>query len=252
MDSFTHTLVSNSYILSELPENMREAVYKSMQTVTLSAGKHLFYAGYDAKRFYVVKSGEILLYRLSPEGEEKIFQQAKSGDAIAEAAMFMSPSQYPVSAKAKSKTVVLSFSRQLLLDFCVANSEFSFQLLGAMATKLNQAVNRVDQLTLKGANQRLVSYLLELRQQQGADWLQLPVSHGVLAGQLNIAPETLSRLFKKMRDDEVISGKGATVVLLDIDSMCHLVNLPNPFGNDPSKQAAGMWGGCCNLNGHWI
>lgn len=223
-----------------------------MQTVNLSAGKHLFHIGDDAKRFYVVKSGEVCLYRFSPEGDEKVFQLAKQGEAIAEAAMFMSPSSYPVSAKAKTKSVLLSFSRQQLLSFCVSDPVFSFKLLSAMATKLSQAVNRVDQLTLKGANQRLVSYLLELRINSGTDWLKLPVSHGVLAGQLNIAPETLSRLFKKLRDEELISGKGIIVVLLDIEGICQSVNLPNPFGNSDMDTNTGCWGGCCNLNMHWI
>mgnify|MGYP000332856727 CR=1 FL=1 len=252
MDTITDQLIHNSFIFSNIDVSAKVSLCKGMQVVKVAHGKHLFEAGDNAKRFYLIKSGEIALYRFSPEGEEKIFQQLGEGDSIAEAVMFMNPSVYPLSAKAKTDSVVLSFSRETLLQFCSANSNFAFQLLGAMASKLNQAVNRVDQLTLKGANQRLVSYLLELYKKQGADWLKLPVAHNVLAGQLNIAPETLSRLFKKLRQEEVISGKGGVVVLLDIDKMCELVNLPNPFSFKELPSHGEIMGGCCNLSGHWI
>ncbi|MDP2573980.1 Crp/Fnr family transcriptional regulator [Vibrio sp. vnigr-6D03] len=252
MDNLTTSLIENSFIFSGVSLETKVALCKGMQLVNISQGKHVFHAGDEAKRFYIVKSGEIALYRFSPEGDEKIFQQLSHGDAIAEAAMFMQPSLYPVSAKAKVDCQLLSFSREVLLTFCESNSAFSFQLLGAMASKLNQAVNRVDQLTLKGANQRLVSYLLELHEQQGTDWLKLPVAHSVLAGQLNIAPETLSRLFKKLKNEECISGKGGVVVLLDIDKMCQSVNLPNPLKYRADLEGKETWSGCCNLSGHWI
>ncbi|MGD8170742.1 Crp/Fnr family transcriptional regulator [Vibrio sp. TRT 21S02] len=252
MDDNTDKLIRGSFIFSGIPLEAKVALCKGMQVVHVNQGKHLFEEGMTAKRFYIVKSGEVSLYRYSPEGEEKVFQLLKEGDNIAEAVMFMKPSVYPLSAKAKVDSVVLSFSREVLLSFCANNSDFAFLLLGAMAAKLSQAVNRVDQLTLKGANQRLVSYLLELHQHQGADWLNLPVAHSVLAGQLNIAPETLSRLFKKLKQEEVISGKGNVVVLLDIDKMCALVNLPKPFNSQGSTCAGESWGGCCNLNGRWL
>jgi len=251
MDKITDQLIHDSFIFSAIRLEDKVALSRGAQVVHLAQGKHLFESGFKAQRFYIIRSGAVSLYRYSPEGDEKVFQVLGEGDSIAEAVMFMEPSVYPVSAKANVDSTVLSFSRDVLLSFCSKNSDFSFQLLGAMATKLSQAVNRVDQLTLKGANQRLVSYLLELHQQQGSEWIKLPVAQSVLAGQLNIAPETLSRLFKKLRQEEVISGKGGVVVLLDIERMCTLVNLPSPF-KIQSGANGDAWGGCCNLSGQWL
>ncbi|UXI03013.1 Crp/Fnr family transcriptional regulator [Photobacterium sp. TY1-4] len=251
MDTLTHQLIERSFIFSGVSVETKVSLCKGMQVVNFKQGKHLFHEGSDAKRFYIIQSGEVTLYRLSPEGDEKVFQLLGTGDALAEAVMFMRPSVYPLNAKAKHDCVMLSFSREVLLQFCTQNSDFAFQLLSAMASKLSQAVNRVDQLTLKGGNQRLVSYLLELYQEQKTDWLHLPVAHHILAGQLNIAPETLSRLFKKLKQEEVISGKGNIVVLLDIDRMCELVNLPNPF-RGPEQPHGQVFSGCCNLTGRWI
>lgn len=233
-----------------LPEHFL-VLKQEMRTRRLKAGKHLFHEGDPAKEFYLLKTGQINLYRLSPEGDEKVFQQIGSGESIAEAAMFMSPAAYPVSCRAEQDCELISFSRGSLLTLTEQHPNYAMQLLQALSTRLHQALNRVDQLTLKNAGQRLASYLLELRQAQKTDWLTLPVPHSVLAGQLNIAPETLSRIFQKLRHAEAIAGKRQTVTLLDIEKMCDLVKLPYFTAQADSAQEISM-SGCCNLPKKWF
>ena len=127
------------------------------------------------------------------------------------------------------------------------------QLLSAMSLKLVDSVDRIDQLTLSSAGQRLVVFLLQLQQQQGSRWLTLPISYTILSRQLNIAPETLSRLLQKFRAQGLISGKRKTLVLLDTDGLCDLVELPRPDRDNPFVVAGPQRGvggvGCCNLIG---
>ncbi len=105
---------------------------------------------------------------------------------------------------------------------------------------------------MKNAGQRLVSYLLEQHKSQKTHWLTLPVAHSVLAGQLNIAPETLSRLFKSLRQLEAISGKRETVVLLDIEKMCEFVKLAYASASDLNGEDLPSMAGCCNLSPKWF
>ena len=115
-------------------------------------------------------------------------------------------------------------------------------------------MNQIDQLTLGSAGQRLVSYLLEVKRHQGADNIKLPISQGVLAARLNVAPETLSRLFQGFRKKALIEGRRGRLVLKDPDGLCRAVNLPvmndtGPAGialarTDPQQYSKC---GCCNL-----
>ncbi|WP_344797815.1 Crp/Fnr family transcriptional regulator [Litoribacillus peritrichatus] len=256
MDLVIQESLQSSLIFKDISAQYRAHLTNGMRRRKLKAGKHLFHEGEEADYFYQLTSGVINLYRLSPEGDEKVFQQVRNGDTIAESAMFMKPNVYPVSARAEQDCELLIFSRLALLDLCKDNPDYAMQLLSAMSTRLHQTVNRIDQLTLKNAGQRLVAYLLEQHQLQHSEWLTLPVSHSILAGQLNIAPETLSRLFQRLRQAEAISGKRQTVVLLDIKKMCDLVNLPLITSGNLMMDQSGVqntsMAGCCNLAPKWL
>ncbi|WP_022940401.1 Crp/Fnr family transcriptional regulator [Psychromonas hadalis] len=246
-NNLQNSLLFHKFSMAEFYEIGRNAKLK-----TVKLGKHLFYEGERGDCFYFIKSGQVSLYRYSPEGDEKVFQILTEGDTLAEAVMFMQPAVYPVNAKAQTDCELVVFPQQAIVDYCYKNPRFTMQIIAAMSDKLHQAINRVDQLTLKNAGQRLVSYLLEIRHAQQSEWLTLPVSYSVLAGQLNITPETLSRLFKRFRQAGVISGKRETVVLLDIEQMCKLTNFPYIAGNKAKQPSSEALFGCCNLSLKWF
>ncbi|MNT59715.1 hypothetical protein D3C72_1972480 [compost metagenome] len=80
-----------------------------------------------------------------------------------------------------------------MLELCRVSPDFSIAMLEGMAVRISQSLNRIDLLTIGNSAQRLVVYLMDLYIQQRSAWLTLPASHGVLARQLNITPETFSR-----------------------------------------------------------
>ncbi|AAZ98546.1 Transcriptional Regulator, Crp/Fnr family [Thiobacillus denitrificans ATCC 25259] len=214
------------------------------------AGQLLFAEGDEARAFYLVAQGEVHLYRFSPQGEEKVFQMLGDGDLLAEAAMFLSPAVYPMTARAVRDSTLFAVPRQALLSLCAASPPLMLTLLSALARRLYQAMNRIDHLTLNNAGQRLVAYLLDLRRQQHGNWISIPVNFAVLAAQLGMTPETLSRLLQKFRQDGLLSGKGRTLVLLDADMLCEKVALPRQAMRPPSHIGGNpSMTGCCNLAG---
>ena len=61
----------------------------------------LFSDGEEAKGFYVVLSGKVKIYKVSPEGKEQILHVVSAPDAFAEAALFLE-GRYPAFAEALS------------------------------------------------------------------------------------------------------------------------------------------------------
>lgn len=227
--------------LSKLLEGARQFNYV--------CGKHLFYQGQQATHFYLIKSGAVRLYRLSLDGDEKVFQCLHDGDLLAEAAMFMVPCAYPMNARVDKDCQVTAISREKLLALCRVSSDFSLQMLSALSSRLYQNMNRIDQLTLNNAGQRLVVYLLEQQQAQKNNIIELSVSHTILAGQLNIVPETLSRLLQSFRKKSLISGKRGKIELKNVDGLCQLVGLPpvGSMGFSGDSERTHSLAGCCNL-----
>lgn len=173
-------------------------------------------AGDEARHFYWIETGTITLYSPSLTGEEKIFRVLGSGTLLAETVMYAQPSLYPLSAQATEDSVVYRMPREELLALTRQSAEFAFSLVEILASRITQAVNRIDLLTMSNSLQRLVSYLLDMHVQQGTAWLRLPASHQVIARQLNITPETFSRHLTQLKRRGLIGHcRNRELVLLD-------------------------------------
>lgn len=200
--------------------------------------------------FFLVEEGSVVLYRPSYKGDHKIFRSMAAGDLLAETVMFVEPCCYPLSAQASVDSTVYRLPRERLLELCRASPDFSIAMLEGMAVRISQSLNRIDLLTIGNSAQRLVVYLMDLYIQQRSAWLTLPASHGVLARQLNITPETFSRQLSAFRRAGLVGGRSQDLVLLDIDGLCHSVELPPPeigfeCGESTTHLGSSLFG-CCN------
>ena len=68
----------------------------------------LFSEGEEARGFYVILSGKVKLYKISPEGKEQILHVVGAPDTFAEAALFLEGS-YPAFAEVLSDSQLLFF-----------------------------------------------------------------------------------------------------------------------------------------------
>ena len=73
----------------------------------LARGEDVFRMGDPCNEFHVVVNGQVKLFALSPQGQEKIIQIAGPGNSFAEALMFTGR-PYIISAQALSDATVLS------------------------------------------------------------------------------------------------------------------------------------------------
>lgn len=256
---FPNALMHNTALIEYLSESPTfskagraalRALVQDAGELSIEARQHLFHMGDAADYFYMVRSGSITLYRPSYGGDNKVFRVLEAGDLLAETAMFMEPSHYPLSARAATDATVYRISRDALMSLVRKSPDFSFAMLQGMALRIAQSLNRIDLLTIGNASQRLVSYLMDIYMQQRSPWLELPVAQNVLARQLNIAPETFSRQLSAFRRKGYIGGRHRELVLLDIQALCRDVNLPPPdmhFGSVRSKASLGeSLFDCCN------
>jgi len=227
--------LAQSAVFAKAGQDVLHTLAENAERIDLRSREHLFYLGEVATHFYLVATGSIYLYRPSYTGERKIFRTLEDGDLLVETAMFLDPPEYPMSAQAHSNATCWRIPRADLLQVCRASPEFSLAMLEEMAVRISQSLNRIDLLTVGNAPQRLVLYLLDIHQQQGTAWLTLPASQAVLSRQLNITPETLSRLLASFRRTGRIGAARRErnphqmqVVLLDVAGLCKDVGLPPP------------------------
>jgi CRP-like cAMP-binding protein len=195
---------------------------------TLKSGASLFHQGDASERFYFVAEGKIRLFRIAPSGHEKVVDIVRAGQCFGEALMFRELKHFPVTADALSETTVIGFDNQTFLSILKNDSDICFALMTQMSQRLHSQLNEIENLSLQNALHRLVNYLLrELGENQGTMVLDVPKR--LIASQLAIQPETLSRLLRKLTDADIISVDQKQLTLLDKDKLLNLAGDNQPL-----------------------
>lgn len=214
-------------VLSLLSETEKEQLMRDRREVHISSGEMLFNQGQNAKRMFRVDAGQISIFRLMPNGDEKLFRVFSQGEVIAEVAMFVSPRVYPMSAKADQDSVLSAFSCEAIDQLLDNSPTLSRKMLGLMSNHVCKLMNNVNILTQVNANQRLVMKLAEIYKHQNCanGRMSLPITKKLLASQLGMTPETLSRSFKKLKVGGLISESSSNLIIHDISKLCESVDL---------------------------
>lgn len=211
-------------LLSGLTQVQLERVAQSALKVELAEGQWLFSQGDPARRFYLVQTGQMRLFRLSPEGAEKIIEFVAPDQTFAEALMFLNAPRYPVCAAALEPTELIGIDARSFAAMLRESVETCFVVMGALSRRLRALIGEIDNLTLHTAKSRVARYLLAQVPTERCD-LALEVPKGVLASRLSITPETLSRVLKQLTLDGICAVQGAQVTIIDRAGLTTLAEL---------------------------
>lgn len=210
-------LLLRHHLFSPMDEHDLERLIRTAHIVSISRGEFLFQQGDDASCFYFVISGCIKLFRNLPDGTEKIFGLAADGQSFAEALMFKSQNTYPVSAQAAESTELICFPCEEYMEMVRSNSKLSLALLGDLSVRLKDRLEEIEVLSLKNSTHRVIRYFMArmiLLSDNQSEFL-LPVAKRLIAAQLSIQPETLSRIIHKLVDEGIIEINGKRIKILD-------------------------------------
>ncbi|OHB25115.1 MAG: hypothetical protein A2X84_11455 [Desulfuromonadaceae bacterium GWC2_58_13] len=180
-------------------------------------GELLFSDGEVAEGFYIVATGKVKVYKLSPEGKERILHIVHPGGTFAEAAIFGS-GMYPAYAQPLETSHLVFFPKREFLSLLREHSQISINMIAGLSRFLRQFATQIEELTFKDVPARLARYLLELAGDE-AELVELPISKSQLASKLGTVSETLSRTLRKLADDAIIEVRGKVIVFLDRDRL---------------------------------
>ncbi len=212
-------------LLAALKPEEFARIRRGIRSVSLEAEQHLFQHGEPARCFYIVISGQIKLYRLSPSGNEKIIDLIEPGHSFAEAVMFMDRRNYPVNASALAPTTLAAVEMQPFIDMLRDSVDVCFRLLGQLSMRLRHRLNEIDALALQNSTLRVVNYLLRQipEEQAGPVTIELAAPKKTIAARLSIQPETLSRVFHNLEHAGIIEVTGSVIAVADAGRLQELV-----------------------------
>ena len=215
MQNINQSVLLGSHLFNPLNEEQLDRVVSSTREIHLNEGKILFHQGDKADYFYLVVEGDIKLFRTSEGGNEKIIEIASKHHTFAEAVMFMEQPNYPISAEAINDSVLYRFTVRTYLELLSQSHELCFVLLGDLSIRLRRMLNEIERLSLENGRFRVIHYLDELLDRRDQNPIKLTLKKKVIASRLSITPETLSRIFRELTEEKIISISGKSITIHD-------------------------------------
>ena len=195
--------VKKSVLLNGLSEDMRENLLKGSVRRSYSEGETIFVQGDVARAVFIVLSGFVKLSRMTPSGTEAVVTIMGRNRSFAEA-MVLRGEPYPVSAEAISDCTLLQIDGVRLRQFLLENQEFAIRMLASTFVHLQGLVDQIEKLKAHTGVQRVAQFLADLTAQEtGPCEVRLPYNKRLIAGNLGMQPESLSRAFARLREHGV-------------------------------------------------
>lgn len=212
------------YLFAELPDQLLGQIASTSSLINASREEVLFSDGEPAHSFFVVATGRVKVFKLSPDGKEQILMIANPGDSFAEAAMFAG-GRFPASAQALADSELIAISREKFVALVKSSPELSLTLIARLSQLLRKLTGLVEELSLTDVTTRVAHHLHNMTDTKTGKpqrKITLPEKKNTLASQLGTIPETLSRSLAKLTKEGVIKVDGRTIEILDPERLAEI------------------------------
>jgi CRP/FNR family transcriptional regulator len=176
-------------------------------------GESIFFEGEKANFLYYIINGSIKLYRLNDEGKVANIKVVKKGEVFADIVLF-DECKYPVNAVSVDQSTILCLNAKALKEIILSNRKLTESFIIMLTKRIKYLVNKIDMLELDNAENRLLSYLQELRNTRNGNEIILDLSKKEIAEIIGIRTETLSRLLKKMSNNGILKVRSKKITFL--------------------------------------
>ncbi|MBA4422954.1 MAG: Crp/Fnr family transcriptional regulator [Syntrophus sp. (in: bacteria)] len=195
--------------LKTLAERSRYRTYK--------AGEMFIVEADPAHAFYVIVTGQVKLYKSSPEGKEQTLYLLRPGDPFGMCTAFAIDS-FPANAMALEESGILMIPGPVMEAVATGEPRLLLNIIQILSDRLKESMILIESLSLKEIPQRLASFLLHALTREGdreINRLELTITQRELAKILGATPEALSRAVRKMSNAGILTMDGRTIRILD-------------------------------------
>ena len=199
--------------LRTLAERSRYKTYK--------AGEMFIGETDPAHAFYVIVTGQVKLYKSSPEGKEQTLYLLRPGDPFGMCTAFAIDS-FPANAMALEESGVLMIPGPVMETVAMSEPRLLLNIIQILSDRLKESMTLIESLSLMEIPQRLASFLLHALTREGdreVNRLELTITQRELAKILGATPEALSRAVRKMSNAGILTMDGRSIRILDRETL---------------------------------
>ena len=223
MTGIEETLRKTAYF-ADLDQSQLSAIARAVVERSYRRGDPVFLEGDSCEGLYVVKSGRVRVYKISPEGREQVLLIAEPGDTFNEVPVF-DGGPNPASVEALEPTALLLLPKNALLALVEAQPQIGRAFMRTFAARLRQLVGLVEELSFKTVTGRVARILLEqlpssTEERSGQSPRRL--TQREIAAMAGTAREVAARALKALEQQGAVRIERGRIVIIDRQRLASL------------------------------
>ncbi len=196
---------------------------RHLTRVSYPKGKIVFQPGDGGELLYLIHSGYVRVYRLSPEGREMTLGLLGEKDTLGELAL-VSGSWQTAFAEVLEDVEMSLLPRTLFQEIIRREPEMTYQLMVRLSERLHNAENLIEDLVNRDVASRVARTLLQLAGNFGREStlgtvIDLRLPYQEIANMVGSTRETVTRAISQMQQKEWVRLEGGRLHLLNRDAL---------------------------------
>ena len=180
--------------------------------------KIIFLENTPSNTVYILKSGTVKTYKSLPDGREQIISIVSTGDMLGFDSLY--DDHYTSTAEAIQESELCCIRKKDLVDILTHNPEVGMKFIKIMNKELNKAQERIRDLGLKDAREKVASLLMTLfKSKAEGKGPEFTLSRQEISEMVGVTQETVIRIISEFKSDGIISTDGRAIVINDPDEL---------------------------------
>ncbi len=202
----------NFYLFRHLSDTQFARLEEISNIVDYKKGTIVFFEGEEAKNLLVLLDGILQVYKTDQKGNKIILHHFFPVDVVAEI-VNLEHMRYPASAEFETDGKALVIQYDIFEKEFLKDSEVAFALIKSLSKKIKYLENVIATNMVMNSTARVAKFICE----HGHEIASLKKS--MIAADLNMTPETLSRILKKLSMLGLIRKEKDEIVILDREGL---------------------------------
>jgi len=204
--------ITDIQLFSKLSEEHQKEVKQNAVIRSYSKDSIVFYEEEKGEHLYIILEGTVKLYKTTPKGTQIQINRFDAPAMVGEYACFENQ-PFPATCEfvTEGKVAMIRFET---IYKNLDNPQFSLELIKSLTAKIMVLSALIHKETIYSSEAKVAKMLLENVE------IFTKLKYNEIAAILNLTPETLSRIFKKFKKENIIEMKtGEHIKILDGDAL---------------------------------
>ncbi|VAX19849.1 Transcriptional regulator, Crp/Fnr family [hydrothermal vent metagenome] len=193
-------------------EGLDQSTMKRLNTITsmqeIKKSQPIYFAQDPSNSIFFLKKGRVKLTRTSPDGKEMIVALINPGEVFGEMSI-VDADERTDYAITMDECLICAISKNDFREFIEKNPALNLELTKLIGFRMRKYSERIEGLIFKDAQQRVISFILNLAEEQGKTigdeiFVKPFLTHQDIASLTACSRQTVNAILTSLREDDLI------------------------------------------------